>query len=34
MPAGVALRVHGTAEVGEVELLGAVDDGRNVETST
>ncbi|HEX2432343.1 MAG TPA: PspC domain-containing protein [Gaiellaceae bacterium] len=30
-PSGVALQVHGTAEVGEVDLLGNAEDGRNVE---
>jgi phage shock protein PspC (stress-responsive transcriptional regulator) len=31
VPSGVALQVHGTAEVGEVDLLGNAEDGRNVE---
>jgi phage shock protein PspC (stress-responsive transcriptional regulator) len=30
-PAGVALQVHGTAEVGDVEVLGHIENGRNVE---
>ena len=33
VPAGVALQVHGTAEIGEVDLPGGVGgDGRNVES--
>jgi phage shock protein PspC (stress-responsive transcriptional regulator) len=31
VPFGAALRVHGTAEVGEVDVLGKAEDGRNVE---
>jgi phage shock protein PspC (stress-responsive transcriptional regulator) len=31
VPSGVALQVHGTAEVGEVDVLGNTEDGRNVE---
>jgi hypothetical protein len=31
VPSGVALQVHGTAEVGEVDVLGKTEDGRNVE---
>lgn len=31
VPSGVALQVHGTAEVGEVDVLGNAKDGRNVE---
>ena len=31
VPSGVALQVHGTAEVGEVEILGLAEEGRNVE---
>jgi phage shock protein PspC (stress-responsive transcriptional regulator) len=31
VPSGVALQVHGTAEVGEVDLRGNAEDGRNVE---
>ena len=34
VPAGVALRVHGSAEIGEVDLPGGVGgDGRNVESN-
>jgi phage shock protein PspC (stress-responsive transcriptional regulator) len=31
VPSGVALQAHGTAEVGEVDVLGNTEDGRNVE---
>jgi hypothetical protein len=31
VPAGVAVRAHGEAQVGQVDVLGTVDDGRNVE---
>ena len=31
VPAGVALRAHGEAQVGQVDVLGTTDDGRNVE---
>ena len=31
VPAGVALRAHGEAQVGNVELLGTQDDGRNAD---
>ncbi len=31
VPSGIALQVHGTAEVGEVDVLGNAEDGRNVE---
>jgi phage shock protein PspC (stress-responsive transcriptional regulator) len=33
VPSGVALQVHGTAEVGEVDVLGNAEDGRNVENN-
>jgi phage shock protein PspC (stress-responsive transcriptional regulator) len=31
VPAGVALRVHGEAQAGRVDVLGRMDDGRNVD---